>query len=149
MKTLQSLYALAKYHKIPVEIFDLPQTESLAIMDEKGNCFIGIDKQSISSEQEELIRIAHELGHCETGAFYNRYSALDIRQKHENRAKHWAYQTLLPAKNIEQAIKQGYVEPWQIAEYTDLPEAFVRDAIVYYRSTNQLKENFSDINYND
>ena len=39
---------------------------------------------------------AHELGHCETGSFYNRYAKLDVRQQHENRADKWAIRRLVP-----------------------------------------------------
>jgi len=41
----------------------------------------------------ELYQLAHELGHCECGAFYNRYSPFDLVGKHERRADCWAKKT--------------------------------------------------------
>ena len=97
-----------------------------------------MDPWRIPTLAEEKVKLAHELGHCETGAFYNRYAARDVRQKHENRANKWAYKKLVPEDELKQAILQGYREPWELAEYFDLPEAFLRGALKYYQETTQL-----------
>ena len=82
---------------------------------------------------DEKVKLAHELGHCETGSFYNRWATCDIRRKHERRANRWAYEKLVPEDELWDAIRQGYREPWELADYFGVTEAFLRHAIAYYR----------------
>ena len=86
MTDLLELYNLAEQHGTPVYWFDLGATESLSLQMEDGSCAIAMDPWRIPTLAEEKVKLAHELGHCETGAFYNRYATRDVRQKHENRA---------------------------------------------------------------
>ena len=62
-------------------------------------------------------KLAHELGHCETGSFYNRYAKLDLRQKHENRADKWAIQHLIPVEELDEAVADGYTDLPSLAEH--------------------------------
>ena len=133
MKQLRSLYRVARKSGIPVDSFPLPRSASLSLADSDGRCYIALDPRQVESLADEKVKLAHELGHCETGSFYNPWSPLDIPQKHENRADHWAYQQLLPLRLLESAFRKGIVQPWELAEYFDLPESFVRGALAYYR----------------
>ena len=139
MKQLDALYRLARRDHVTVDCFPLPQNASLSLLDEKGNCHIAIDPSMVESSADEKVTLAHELGHCETGAFYNRWSPWDIRQKHENRADRWAYRQLLPRRRLKAAARQGITQAWELAEYFDLPEAFVRAALDYYRQQEEGK----------
>ena len=38
------------------------------------------------------MKLAHELGHCCTGSFYNQWATADCRRRHENVADKWAIQ---------------------------------------------------------
>ena len=87
---------------------------------------------------DEKVKLAHELGHCETGSFYNRYAARDIRQKYENRANKWAYKKLVPQDELAEACLQGYREPWELAEYFGVTEFFLRNALEFYRNSSIL-----------
>ena len=131
---LLRLYGLAEQAGIPVECFPLPQTTSLSIMDEGGNCYIAIDPMELESTADETCKLAHELGHCMTGSFYNRSSPCDLIARHEVRADRWAIRRLLPRHKLERAYRRGIVECWQLAEYFGLPERFIRQAIEYYRT---------------
>ena len=126
------MYETAYLNDIVVDCVKLHKTASLSLMDDDGDCFIALDPYRLGSEQNEVLQIAHELGHCETGAFYNRYAARDIRQKHENRANKWAYKKLVPEDELKQAFLQGYHEPWELAEYFGVTEAFLRGALNCY-----------------
>ena len=86
----------------------------------------------------DIVTLAHELGHCETGAFYNRYAARDIRQKYENRANKWAYKKLVPQDELAEACLQGYREPWELAEYFGVTEDFLRGALKYYQERDYI-----------
>ena len=138
MADLLELYNLAEQHGTPVYWFDLGAAESLSLQMEDGSCAIAMDPWHLPTLADEKVKLAHELGHCETGAFYNRHAARDVRQKYENRANKWAYQKLVPEDELKQAMRQGCQEPWELAEYFNVPEAFLRGALEYYQGATQL-----------
>lgn len=129
---LLELYQLADAEHIPVYSFDLPQTHSLSLMNDDGSCAVAIDPFGLNSTKDEKIRLAHELGHCVTGSFYNRYSDFDIKAKSEYKADKWAIKKLIPKDELQAAFEQGYTEPWNLAEYFNVTEEFIIKAINYY-----------------
>lgn len=131
---LLELYQLADENNISVYSFDLPQTLSMSVRETDGSCAIAIDPFGLDSTKDEMIRLAHELGHCVTGSFYNRYSNLDIREKSEFSADKWAIKKLIPKDELQIAFKQGYTEPWDLAEYFNVTEEFVIKAFNYYKN---------------
>lgn len=133
MAELLELYNLAEAHSIDVYWFDLGAAESLSISLDDGSYAIAMDPWRMPTLADEKCKLAHELGHCETGAFYNRCAAHDLRQKHELHANRWAYEKLVPEDELIEAYRQGYHEPWELAEYFDVTEPFLRGALKYYR----------------
>ncbi len=129
---LLELYQLADAEHIPVYSFDLPQTQSLSLMNNDGSCAVAIDPFGLNSTKDEKIRLAHELGHCITGSFYNRHSYFDIKAKSEYRADKWAIKKLIPKDELQAAFEQGYTEPWDLAEYFNVTEEFIIKAVNYY-----------------
>ena len=83
------------------------------------------------------MHLAHELGHCETGSFYNVYSSLDVREKQEKRADLWAVRRLVPEEEFINVIVSGTVEIWELAEYF-VTEDFIRKAVEIYKIKNVL-----------
>ena len=69
MADLLELYDLAEIHNIGVYWFDLGAAESLSLQTEDGSCAIAMDPWRIPTLSDEKVKLAHELGHCETGAF--------------------------------------------------------------------------------
>ena len=136
MKTLLSLYEIAENDNIDIYCFELPTNESMSLMDDHGHCFIGIDPTLIKSTADEKVKLAHELGHCATGAFYNRYSSLDIRGKHERRADKWAIHRLIPREQFSEALDCRITEVWELAEYFNVTEDYIRKAAELYGFAN-------------
>ena len=68
------LYVLAEQQNIEVIETSLPENGSLSLMDDAGNCYIGIDESVMDGGALEIVHMAHELGHCLTGSFYNRHT---------------------------------------------------------------------------
>ena len=130
---LLELYQLADAEHIPVYSFDLPQTHSLSLMNNDGSCAVAIDPFGLNSTKDEKIRLAHELGHCVTGSFYNRYSDFDIKARSEYKADKWAIKKLIPKNELQAAFEQGYTEPWDLAEYFNVTEDFIIKAVNYYK----------------
>ncbi len=58
--------------------------------------FIAIDTDKISNSIEEKEIVAHEESHIEAGSFYNFYSPLDIKEKHEHRVGVYTIKKLVP-----------------------------------------------------
>lgn len=129
---MTDLFRLAAQAGIRVEYCRLPLNKSISTPDKEGD-FVLMDYSLINGGGNERVHLAHELGHCMTGAFYNVYSPLDIRQKHENRAQRWAIKKLLPKQELHEAVKNGFYELWELAELFDLPEPFIKEAITYYK----------------
>ena len=140
MNALQEFYHIAKEQNIVVDHFALSKREALSFMDLDGECFIAIDPRRISGEIDERNKLAHELGHCITGSFYNQYSDYDCRQYHENRADKWAIRHLVPVEELDQAVADGCCEIWDLAERFGVTEQFMRKAVCYYVHGNVATE---------
>lgn len=137
MEQLARLYRLAEQRGIPICRFPLPQAGSLCI-ETGGACYIGLDEDSIQTRSEQAVHLAHELGHCVTGSFYNRYAACDLRQKHENRADRWAIRSLIDPERLYDALAAGITELWELAEHFQVTEPFMEKAMAYYLSPKTL-----------
>jgi len=140
MKALGSLYDYAKEHNIPILPFPLPKTHSMSVMDDRGNCFIGMDVGVTDGAALERVHLSHELGHCVTGSFYNIHAAVDCRRRHENRADKWAVEQLITVEDLDDAIAEGCTEVWELAERFDVTEDFIRKAVCYYVHGNLATE---------
>lgn len=90
------------------------------------------------SSQEEFCVLAHEFGHCKTGATHKLYSPYQLICQHEHRANRAAVHEFLPFKKLQDAFEQGCTEAWEVAEYLDIPEKFVILAIDIYTCEGEL-----------
>lgn len=129
--TLNALYNIAECDNIDVLAFDLEHCESLSVLDGKA-CIIGINPFKVSSCADEKVKLAHELGHCETGAFYNAHSKFDIRSKHEHTADKWAIKKLIPEDELKEACKLCR-NRWELSEHFGVTEDFMQKALDYYK----------------
>jgi len=125
------LLLLADDNGIIVDNFTLQQIPSIS-MEDDGRCYIAVDPRRLETAADERAHLAHELGHCMTGSFYNRYSKFDIRGKHERRANVWAIKQLIPPDKLCGCVKRGLREHWEIAEEFDVPAWFAAQAMEYY-----------------
>ena len=139
MKTTD-LYQEAKDTDIPILILDIPKTGSMCMQSESGRYYIGMDYGVLPEESVRRVHLAHELGHCKTGAFYNRWAARDVRKKHENRADKWAVNKLIPVDELDQAVADGHTELWDLADHFGVTEEFMRKAVCWYTHGNLAAE---------
>lgn len=129
--TLTALYNIAECNDIEVYSYDLKQCESLSLLC-NGECFIAINPFALKSESDEKVKLAHEIGHCETGAFYNQYAVCDIRSKHEYTANKWAIKQLIPENELKEACKICR-NRWELSEHFGVPEDFMQKALDFYK----------------
>ena len=124
------LYMMAEDKKIVIERVKLQKNKSLSAR--IGNRdFIGIDESAIENSAEERTHLAHEIGHCVTGSFYELYSPLEVRGRHEHRATKWAILHCVPKDQLFILIKQGY-KVSEIADHFGVTEDMIRTAYTYY-----------------
>lgn len=91
---------------------------------------------ALSNQLETTARktciLAEELGHYYTtvGNILNQDDVSNRKQ--ERLARQWAYEKLVPVENIHSAASKGYTQLWEMAEYLDVDEEFLREALIYY-----------------
>lgn len=124
------LYDFAKDRDILIINDKLKKSPSMSIFDE-GLCTIVIDNRQIHSAVEENVIAAHEVGHCETGAFYNEKS-LELKSRMEYRANRWAIKKLIPEDELIEAFEHGILETWELAEQFEVTEDFMIKALEFY-----------------
>lgn len=127
------LYRMAEEDNISVFSFRLPKTQSMSAVLPDGYMAIGIDLEAMTSTADERVHLGHEIGHCKTGSFYNRYSRFDVREKHERKANVYAVRCLMPLDEIICAYRHGCREIWDMAEYFNVTEDFAKYALMYYK----------------
>ena len=137
---MQGLYELAAQQNIEVLTFPMEKSGSMSIMDSEGRCFVGMDPGVQDGSVRERVHLAHELGHCVTGSFYNIYAAVDHRRRHENRADKWAVRQLIPVEQLDDAIADGCTEYWELAEKFGVTESFIKKAVCLYVHGNVATE---------
>ncbi|NLZ54543.1 MAG: ImmA/IrrE family metallo-endopeptidase, partial [Thermoanaerobacteraceae bacterium] len=87
----------------------------------------------IDTTAEETCILAEELGHYYTSAG----NILDQKQlsnrKLERRARAWAYKKLVPLDKLIEAYKAGVRSRFELAEYLQVTEKFLDEALKYYK----------------
>lgn len=134
METIE-LFQDAQDADIQVVWLDIPESGSMCIQTGQ-RCYIGMDLGACQDEADERVHFAHELGHCMTGAFYNRWAACDVRQKYEHRADKWAIQRMIPEAALNDAVADGCTDICALAERFQVTEDFMRKAVCWYTYGN-------------
>ena len=124
------LYMLAEQEGVEVYTHRMECGSASAVVD--GEYCVALDPCAFECSDIERVHLAHELGHCITGSFYNPYSGIDVREKYERRANVWAYKHIVPLNQLEKCFKRGLTEPWQMEDVFDVPARFIRQAMEYY-----------------
>ena len=129
--TIIDLYDFAEQNGIIIDdTFVLENTAAVSVPLQNDLCVIGLHRALRGSRYKA--QLAHEIGHCATGAFYNAKTPAFSRGQCERRADKWAVNHLLPKRKLIRALKSGLVEVWQLAEHFNLPDEFVATAVEIY-----------------
>ncbi len=83
---------------------------------------------------EKVCVLAEEIGHyCTTvGNILDLEDISNIKQ--EGKAKAWAYNKLIPIEELKRAFDAGYRTTYEIAEFLDVDEEFLKNSLNYYAS---------------
>ena len=138
MVSLLSLYQHAANSGVSVDDFPLNSREALTVVDDSGCFHIALDRRKVQDSIDEKVKLAHELGHCETGAFYARYMPYETVERCEQRAERRAIERRVSKDDLDTAVQSGVVNPWDLAELFEVPQPFMEKAIAYYHMLDQV-----------
>ena len=128
MTRLTDLYRKAEELDIRVIQFPMASLRAVSTPDN----FIGIDPDKLE-DREELVCLAHEMGHCATGSFYTSDATMLDRTRQEQRADRWAIRQLVPLEELKNLLRSG-VDRWdEAAEHFQVTEEFMRKAVAFCR----------------
>ena len=129
---MTDLFRIARENRVAVEYTRLPLNGSISVQDDAGD-WILMDIGLIWAGSSERVHLAHELGHCVTGSFYNAYSPFDVRCRHERRADVWAIKKLVPKDELRRACAEIDYDESDVADRFGVTVHFLRKAISYYK----------------
>ena len=130
MTTSTQCAIFCEENDIILDYCSLPLNGSVSFED-RDKRYIIMDEADMT-EPERKVHLAHEIGHCMTGAFYHPYSPLETRSRCEYKANMWMAQRLIPKADLQQAFEKGITEVWELAEYFEVTEDLVRFACYEY-----------------
>lgn len=110
-----------------------------AVIERGGEYGVFVDFERCDTVRQLKGVLAHETGHCATGCTHALSSPWDLVEKHEYKANRWAFERYLPPDELRRAMAGGCTEPWQLAEWFDLPEPEIRRALWYYTQCRGLQ----------
>ena len=93
---------------------------------------IFLDVAAISTLRELKGICMHEMGHVATGALHKVSSPFETVERSEYRANRWAAQQFLSVQAFYEAFDAGCRDLWELAEYFDLPEQDIKNALTYW-----------------
>ena len=120
--------------------YDLPGDNDACTIEMGGTYGLFIDQKKANCTAKEVVAVAHECGHMETGATHKLSSPYDIIQKHENLADRWAIERLIPRSYFKTAIASEVTEPWELAELFNVSQPFMEKAISYYHMLDLMEK---------
>lgn len=124
------LFEYAEQSDVIVEYGNLQINKALS-MKIGQDMYIGMDKGIASDSAEERTLLAHELGHCATGAFYDISAPRSERRRMEHRAVRWAILRVVPKPELIRLIKEKYTQN-EIADIFGVTEELIDTAYTYY-----------------
>ena len=147
MTALEKLHQEAFDQGIDVINFHICKSKKAMCLLENGYKEIIIDKSSLESHVEELVLLAEELAHFETGSLYYVQSDFNTstqrvnRQKSEAQARHHAVKKILPATKIKDCWDRGVMSLWEMSEELTFPVEYISKAIQTYRTKGSCPKN--------
>lgn len=81
---------------------------------------------------EKYCILSEEIGHYETSVGDILDLSRPANAKQESIARKWAFRKILSKDKILEAVRRGNTELYDIAEYLDVSEEFLKEAMKYY-----------------
>lgn len=102
----------------------------------EGVTGVFLDLGRIETAAEEAVTLLHEGGHCATGTTHSIVSPFDLIAKHEYKADKWAVQDAVSQEELDAARQAGYQEIYELADFFNLTEIFMKKVVCWYDHGN-------------
>ena len=131
MFELSQFYDYCRHNRVDVIPYDGAPAPGTTIRDDDFYA-IFLDFSQIRSTR--LLRgvCCHEMAHAATGALHKVSSPYECWERSEYRANRYMAQKYLTPNDFQEAFSYGFRELWQLAEYFELPEDDVKNALTYW-----------------
>lgn len=93
---------------------------------------VGFNFSRLGSLRQLRTAAMHETGHLRTGALHKVCSPYQLVAQAEYKADASSFRHYLPLEELRRAAALGYTEPWQLAEFFDLEESYIKKALHYW-----------------
>lgn len=93
---------------------------------------IVMNEKAYRTDAERFVVLAHEKGHCDTGAVYSAYAPLITREQCERRANTKAAFTIIPLVDLVTAFECGATNVYELSVHFGVTEDFMRIALEIY-----------------
>lgn len=126
--TYEKLLQIAEDEEIEVIEFDF-------VGNLKGlyeNNYIGIRKDLETTKEKRCV-FAEELGHYYTTVGNITDLKIVCNRKQEQKAKNWSYEKLIPLRSLIKASCEGCTNLYELSEYLDVTEQFLKDTLEFYQ----------------
>lgn len=90
-------------------------------------------RKDIKTTTEKACVLAEELGHYHTTYGNILCQSSVLNRKQEMRARAWAYDRMIGLINLINAFKHGCCSAFDIADYLNVTEEFLSEALQYYK----------------
>lgn len=141
MRKLTEIYKW--FEKEGIMVFDrqLPfsneQSKAVTIrLRSSGVTGVFVDRGRMDTTAEEAVALLHEGGHCATGTTHSIVSPFDLIEKHEYKADKWAVQDAVSQEELTAARRAGYREIYELADFFNLTEEFMKKVVCWYDHGN-------------
>lgn len=128
MMTLNQLYERANLEGIEIDERQMQELQAAAFPEG----WVVIDPTRFESMIAFKCALAHEIGHIETGSFYNIWSPFDLMAKCEYKANRRASEMLMPLHEVQSALRAGHSSRYALAVYFEVTEEFADIALAIY-----------------
>lgn len=126
-----------------IELFYYDVGRASVIIEQDRQYGIFLDLKHIKTLSGEIVCLAHEISHAQTGTTHSVYSPLQLVSKNEYKADKRAVHKLIPFQELQAAFDQGIIEKWELAEYFEVTEDFIETALLVYRNEGVLEASAS------
>ena len=131
MFELSHFYDYCKKNHVDVIPYTGMPSQGATIRD-GADMAIFLDFSLIRTMRQLRSTCLHEQGHAATGALHKVSSPYETVERSEYRANRWAAENYLTASDFREAFATGYTELWQLADFFDLPEQDIKNALSYW-----------------
>ena len=140
MFQLSDFYGYCKQNDVDVMPFAMLPRAACTVRDGQ-NYAVVLNFKRLHTVRQMRTAMLHESGHLHTGALHKVNSPFQLVEQNEYRADADAFRRCLPPDEIRMAMRAGYTEPWQLAEYFDLDEDYIKKALRYWTQCRGINFN--------